>query len=180
MFKMAQISFGDLQQIRKEHKDKKIVFCSGSFDLTHAGHVLFFEDCKKYGDILVVGVGSDKMLKENKGDKRPILNEHIRLKMIDSLKPVDYCILDNISDKEHPLGILNLAFESLKPDIYVINEDAFNITYRIDLCKKFNIEMVKLKRWCPKEFDSISATKIINTILILKDANNLPKSAFSR
>lgn len=162
---MAQISFGDLQQIRKEYKDKKIAFCSGSFDLTHAGHVLFFEDCKKYGDILVVGVGSDKMLKENKGGKRPILNEHVRIKMIDSLKQVDYCLLDSISDEESPLRMLNAIFEDLKPDIYIINEDAFNIPYRIDLCKKFNIKMVKLKRWCPKEFDGISTTNIINKIL---------------
>ena len=45
---------------------EKIVFCSGSFDLVHAGHVLFFEDCKKIGEILVVGVGGDAIIKKTK------------------------------------------------------------------------------------------------------------------
>ncbi|MEK7074233.1 MAG: adenylyltransferase/cytidyltransferase family protein, partial [Patescibacteria group bacterium] len=92
---MSIIEFKDIASLRKEHKDKKIVFCSGTFDLTHAGHVLFLEDCKKYGDLLVVAVGNDFNQRVNaKGKGRPVQNEHLRLKMVSSLKPVDYALLD--------------------------------------------------------------------------------------
>lgn len=161
---MVFVDLDDLPKIRKVHKDKKIVFCSGSFDLVHAGHVLFFEDCKKFGDILVVSVGSDSILKVNKGDKRPILNEHVRRKMIDSLKPVDYCLLDSFSNKENPLFLLNVFFEKLRPDLYVINDDAFNIPYRQKVSKEFNVELVMLPRSAPPEFEGISASKIIDKI----------------
>lgn len=157
-------SYEKLRGIRKEHKNKKIVFCSGSFDLIHAGHVLFFENCKKYGDILVVGVGNDHILRRNKGKGRPILNQHVRLKMIDSLKPVDYCFLDESGAKNHPLDIVEGGLKYLKPDIYIINEDASNISYREQLLLKYGIKMKILKRSCPSEFGNISTSDILERI----------------
>jgi cytidyltransferase-like protein len=161
---MVQITPAEFVKLREDFKDKKIVFCSGSFDLVHAGHVLFFEDCKKEGDILVVGVGCDRNIKDLKGDKRPILNEKIRLKTIDSLKPVDFCFLDNLPSAENPLEPLGLILETLRPDFYVINEDAFNISYRKEICQKLGINLTILKRTCPEEFENISTSKVIEII----------------
>lgn len=155
---------GDLPEIREKFRDKKIVFCSGSFDLPHAGHILFFEDCKKLGDILVIGVGNDAIVRKNKGSGRPILNQYTRLKTIVSLKPVDFCLLDEISEEGHPLAFVDLVLRELKPDIYVINDDAFDIPFRREAVKKHGVELVTLKRWAPKEFEEISTTKIINKI----------------
>lgn len=155
----------DLPKIREKHKNEKIVLCSGTFDLVHAGHVLFFEDCKKHGDILVVVLGKDKNVKDYKGDKRPIMNEYVRLKMVDSLKPVDYALLDTYdAPKEDPLFLLNKFLADLRPDFYVINEDAFNIPYREEMAKRYNTELVILERSCPSEFEGISATKLIEKI----------------
>ena len=39
-----------------------------------------------------------------------------------------------------------------------------NIPYRKELCKKHNIKMVVLDRHCPKEYENISTTKIIEKI----------------
>jgi D-glycero-beta-D-manno-heptose 1-phosphate adenylyltransferase len=164
---MTQINIDEFIKLKENLKDKKIVFCSGSFDLIHAGHILFFEDCKKYGDILIVGVGCDKIIKTFKGDKRPILNEKIRIKIIDSLKPVDYCFLDTFSSKENPLESIKLILGILKPDFYIINEDAFNIPYREEICRELKIKMIILKRTCPEEFDNISTSKIIEKIKLL-------------
>ncbi len=86
------INFGELANIRKKHPDKKIVFGSGCFDLLHPGHILYLEDCKKYGDITVIEIACDANLKIYK--REPILNEQMRLKIIDSLKCVDYSFLD--------------------------------------------------------------------------------------
>jgi len=161
---MVQISFEDLQSLRKKLKDRKIVFCSGAFDLTHAGHIIFFEDCKNLGDVLIVSVGGDKLLKKYKGDTRPILNEHIRIKTVDSFKPVDYCFLEPSFDSENPLYGLDAVFNQLRPNIYVINEDASNIEYRKQLCNKHKIELIVLKRHCPKEFGDISTSNLINKV----------------
>lgn len=167
---MTYITYDDLSEIRKRYGSKRIVFCSGSFDLLHTGHVLFFEDCKKFGDILVVAVGDDTTMRKYKGEQRPILNEHIRLKLVDSLKPVDYCFLDKpfeIGETEF-FSPLNFIFRKLKPDVYVINEDASNILGRKKVAEKNNVAIKILGRWCPKEFDNISTTKIIEKIKSLK------------
>lgn len=162
---MTQILFKDLASLKGNYKEKKIVFCSGSFDLTHVGHALFFEDCKKLGDILVVGIAGDRILKKLKGEKRPILNQYTRTKMVDFLKPVDYTFLDDFTYKhKNPLSLVEMVFRNLKPDKYVINEDAFNIQYRQELCKKYDVELNILKRNCPDNFEKISTTKIIEKI----------------
>lgn len=164
MIHMALIKYKDLPDIRKKYKDKKIVFCSGSFDLTHAGHVLFFEDCKKYGEILVVSVGSDILINKFKSTNRPVLNQHIRLKMVNSLKPVDIVFMNKSTPEEHPQADTEVAFRNLRPDVYVINKDASDIPYRKMLAKKYGVKLVILNRRCPKEFDNVSTTSIIDKI----------------
>ncbi len=162
---MAKIAHKDLSRIRGKHKNEKMVFCSGGFDLTHAGHVLFFEDCKNLGDVLVVMVGGDKVMKHGRGDARPILNEQMRMKMVDSLKPVDYTIIDELVPvDQHPLQAIDNALEELRPDIYVINEDASDIPYREIVSKKHGTKLVILKRVAPPEFEKVSTTKIIEKI----------------
>ena len=159
------IGFEDLKKIRGRRRDKKIVFCSGGFDLTHAGHVLFFEDCKKQGDVLVVMVGSDIVVKRDKGEKRPILNEHTRIKLIDALRPVDYCFIDKLLPLEaHPLDYIDCVFAELKPDIYVVNDDAFDTPYRRIMADRHGVKLVILKRSCPPEFEKISTSSIIKKI----------------
>ena len=138
---MAIISYEDLPVLREKYKDKKIVCCTGVFDLTHAGHIIFFEDCKKHGDILVVLVGRDSFVKSYKGEERPILNECIRLKTIDSLKPVDYVILDKVEkfeEGEEIKGIKSIL-PLLKPDVYVVNGDVSNIVGRKREIEKFGV-----------------------------------------
>ncbi|MDP3697466.1 MAG: adenylyltransferase/cytidyltransferase family protein [Candidatus Taylorbacteria bacterium] len=157
-------SYTSLPSIRRKHKDKKLVFCSGSFDLVHAGHILFFEDCKRLGDVLTVGVASDMMLRRHKGKGRPVLNQHVRLKTIDALKPVDYCFLDESTHRDHLLGVIEEVFKRLRPDIYVINQDTFDVEYRKMLAKKYGVKMKILKRTAPPEFENISTSKIIDKI----------------
>ena len=153
----------DLINLRNKNPDKKIVLCSGSFDLTHAGHVLFFEDCKKLGDILVVDLGSDKSIKISKGLNRPILNEHIRHKTVSSLKTVDYCFVDRTKNAHKPES-LHYYFNILKPNFYIQNSDAKRLKEGQVIAKQDNVKMVILARTCPKEFDSISTTKILDKI----------------
>lgn len=166
---MAIISYNDLPFLRKKHPDKTIVFCSGSFDLPHAGHILFFEDCKNLGDILVVAVGKDEDIQRVKGPDRPILNEHMRLKIIDSLKPVDYSFHNNLlRPGAHYLSSIEEIFECFKPDLWVINNDGGEIENRKKLANALGIRLVILERIAPPEYENISTTSIIKKIRGLK------------
>ena len=160
-------SYKQLRLIREKHKNKKIVFCSGVFDITHAGHALFFEDCKKKGDILVVAVSQGgSTVSARKGKNRPIMNSSIRLKMVDSLKPVDYAYATGSTSGSggNPFKSTEYALKELKPDIYVVNNDAFNLDKRRELAKKYRVRLVVLRRWCPSAFENISTTGIIKKI----------------
>ncbi len=161
------LKYEELDKISLENPDKKIVFCLGVFDLTHAGHILFFEDCKSKGDILVTGVAKDSFIKKYKGDLRPILNENIRLKTVSSLKPVDYAFLDESEKwvgKESHETTLRPIFQKLRPHLYVVNEDAVDLFERKRIADQENVEMIILPRYCPEEFEQISTTKIISKI----------------
>ncbi len=167
---MATITFKDLANIREKYKDERIVFCSGCFDLTHAGHLLFFEDCKQQGDVLVVMIGADDVVGKNKGPGRPIINERMRLKLIESLKPVDYVFIDQApAPGAHALSYLDEVIGELKPDVYVINEDAWDMPYREEMVKRHGTILKVLKRTAPPEFGEVSTTNIIKKIKALKD-----------
>ena len=85
-----------------------IVLANGCFDLLHYGHLLHFEEARRFGDQLIVSVTRDEFV--NKGRGRPVFNEGQRLHMVGSLKCVDAAILSNSS-----LDALQL----IKPDIFV-------------------------------------------------------------
>jgi len=59
----------DLRRAVEDFKreGKRIVFTNGCFDLLHVGHIRYLEKAKTLGDILVVGVNSDRSVKELKG-----------------------------------------------------------------------------------------------------------------
>ena len=62
----------------------KVVLVTGGFDPVHSGHIEYFTEAKKLGDILVVGINSDDWLTRKKG--RPFLPFQERLKIIQSLE----------------------------------------------------------------------------------------------
>lgn len=158
------ISPEDLIRIRKEHSKDTIVFCSGTYDMVHPGHVHFFEQCKKYGNILVVAIGDDETIKEYKKPPRPIWNEFARLKMVDSLKPVDYAFLYRAKD-DHPIVLDDDFFENLRPDVYAVNRDASNMAYRRKIAEQYQARFIVADEMHPSSFPEFSTTKIIKKIL---------------
>lgn len=95
---------------------KRIVFTNGCFDIIHLGHVLYLKSAKEYGDILVVGLNSDKSVKLIKGDKRPVVPQRERAVVLSSIRFVDYVVIFNEPD---PYKII----EALKPDVLVKGGD---------------------------------------------------------
>ena len=101
-------------KIRSENK--KIVFTNGCFDIIHPGHIHILSQAKLLGDILVVGLNSDKSVKNLKGKERPLVNESDRAKILLSIKYVDYV---TIFDESTPKDII----EKIKPDTLVKGGD---------------------------------------------------------
>ena len=97
-------------------KGKKIVFTNGCFDILHAGHVRYLETAKSFGDILMVGVNSDKSVRTLKGETRPINSEQDRALLIASLEAVDYVIIFN---EDTPYELIN----TIKPHTLVKGGD---------------------------------------------------------
>ncbi len=105
-------------------KKKKIVFTNGVFDIVHIGHLRYLEKAKTFGDVLIVGINSDESVKENKGDKRPILSQFARAELITGLKPVDAAVIFNEKD---PRKIVSYV----KPDIHIKGGD-YNMSQIIE------------------------------------------------
>ena len=85
-----------LEITRKAKKEGlTIVTTNGCFDLLHVGHIRNLKFTKKLGDLLIVGVNSDKSVKTNKGLSRPIVPEKERAEIIEALESVNYVFIFN-------------------------------------------------------------------------------------
>jgi len=111
----------ELLNLRKLHSDKQIVYTSGSFDILHVGHLELLTWAKSLGDILVVALNSDKVIRQKKGPSRPIMMLEDRKKLLDSLEPVDY-VLAIEGDEPGTMPWL-VTGVSLQPDICVLGPD---------------------------------------------------------
>lgn len=99
-----------------KEKGHKIVFTNGCFDIVHLGHIKLLKESKKYGDILIVAINSDKSVKQNKGKDRPLNNENDRIKFLSELNYVDFII---IFDEKTPLRLI----KEINPDYLVKGSD---------------------------------------------------------
>ena len=135
-------------------KNKKIITTNGVFDILHLGHVKYLEEAKKLGDVLIVGVNTDKSVKQNKGDKRPINNEKSRMSVLAALESVDYVFLFNEKDPRNWLG-------KIKPSIHVKAGD-----YKLSqIIEKDIVERNGGKVAIAKAEKNYSTTNLINKIL---------------
>lgn len=137
---------------------KKVVFTNGCFDIIHAGHADYLEKARELGDCLVIGLNSDNSIQRIKGEKRPIVKEEYRLKLMSSLGCVDFV---TVFDEETPEELIR----AIKPDILVKGDDWAGKDVAGAKFVKENggrVEFIKL-------LPNISTTQIIERILDLYD-----------
>lgn len=99
-----------------QNEGNEIVFTNGCFDIVHLGHIDYLEKARNLGDKLIVGINTDASVKRLKGEKRPIVNEEARTRMMASFEFIDLVVL---FDEDTPLEII----EILSPDILVKGND---------------------------------------------------------
>jgi len=105
-------SVGELTEIaaRARAQGRTVVFTNGCFDLLHRGHVHTLRAAKGQGDVLIVGLNSDRSVKSIKGPSRPILPETDRIELIAALEMVDYVV---VFDEPDPYRLIS----AIKPDV---------------------------------------------------------------
>jgi len=86
---------------------RRIVFTNGCFDLLHPGHIALLEKCRSMGDVLIVGMNSDRSVQELKGPGRPLLPEQERAEVLAALAAVDFVsIFDEATPRELVAAVL--------------------------------------------------------------------------
>jgi D-beta-D-heptose 7-phosphate kinase/D-beta-D-heptose 1-phosphate adenosyltransferase len=93
-----------------------VVFTNGCFDLLHPGHVALFEAARAEGDLLVVGLNSDRSVRALKGAGRPLIPEAERAETLAALEAVDRVV---VYDEDTPLAVIS----ALRPDVLVKGAD---------------------------------------------------------
>lgn len=94
----------------------KIVATNGCFDLVHYGHVQYLQRARNLGDVLVVGLNSDKSVRQLKGPTRPLMNERHRAGLLAALACVDAVVV--FPDKR-----ATAFLKAVGPDVYVKGGD---------------------------------------------------------
>ena len=116
--------------LKSDHK--KIIFTYGTFDLIHSGHAAYLLQAKMCGDILIVGVATNKSNEELRGKGFPLIDQKNRAELLHYFKFVDYTIP---VDKQDMLSVLN----KIKPNVfYTIGAD-----WKSHLRKKEEIAFVE-------------------------------------
>lgn len=106
-------------RLRRERR--RIAFANGCFDLLHVGHVRYLEGAEKEGDVLVVGVNSDRSVAALKGAGRPLLPAEARAELVAALEAVDHVVIFDDLTAE---GVLR----DLNPDVHCKGTDYTSAT----------------------------------------------------
>ena len=151
-----------------EKKMYNIGYTQGTFDLFHIGHLKLLENAQKQCRHLIVGVNSDRLVKEYK-NKETNINETERAAIVGSIKGVEGVIITDTLDKlkiQEKTGF-NVIFigddwkgndrwEQTKKDLAERGVDVVFLPYTksistTKLCKqvyeKYKINFVKKKRY---------------------------------
>jgi rfaE bifunctional protein nucleotidyltransferase chain/domain len=101
---------------RGKRNGGRVVFTNGCFDLLHPGHIRSLELARSLGDALIVGLNSDRSVKQLKGEGRPVIPEHERAEILAALECVDgVVIFDDLTPQR--------VVAALLPDILVKGGD---------------------------------------------------------
>jgi len=95
---------------------RTVVFTNGVFDLLHVGHLRYLQQARELGDALIVGLNSDRSVRANKGESRPVTPEAERAEILSALDCVDAVV---VFDQPTPHDVI----KALQPDVLVKGAD---------------------------------------------------------
>ena len=98
---------------------RRVAFTNGCFDLLHPGHVALLEAARAEGDVLVVGLNSDRSVRALKGEGRPVLPEAERAEALLALEAVDAVV---VYDEDTSLETIAAALSEVRDAIEEVIE----------------------------------------------------------
>lgn len=143
----------------KKFRGRKVVLVGGTFDILNIGHVKFLKRCKAKGDVLIVGIASDRNVKERKGVKRPIVPQRPRAQMLASVVGVDYVFISYLSAYDPRI------IGRLKPNVVVLALEKGKFSKRKKYKQTLEGIFPEIKVELPYSPSHYSTTKIIEKIL---------------
>lgn len=130
------LDYKKLAKIINAHRTlgQKIICTIGSWDMLHIGHLRYLCKAKKLGDILVVGVDSDRDIKiYKKNPLRPVIPQDERIEMLSYQTFVDYITLIDDVDKK---GRWQMELiKVIRPDIFVATKESYPDEQRKQIAK---------------------------------------------
>lgn len=94
----------------------RLAFTNGCFDILHVGHLHTLQEARRQGEILIVGLNSDKSVARLKGPGRPYNNQKDRARLLSGLFCVDYVTL---FEEDTPLELI----KRVRPDVLIKGGD---------------------------------------------------------
>lgn len=150
------LDYSKLKGILDAHRvlGHKVVCTIGSWDMLHIGHLRYLLKAKEHGDILVVGVDSDRGIKIYKNKLRPVIPQEERMEMLKYQECVDYVTLvDDIDDQgKWQYGLV----ETIRPDVFVTTNYSY-ADEQIQEIRKRAMDVVIL----PRQAENTSSTEIV-------------------
>lgn len=114
---IATLSEAQILVDRSRSRGHTVVFTNGVFDMLHPGHTRYLADAKALGDVLIVGLNSDRSARAlGKAPDRPINTEEERAEVLAALASVDAVV---IFDEDTPHAIIS----AVQPDVLVKGAD---------------------------------------------------------
>lgn len=101
---------------RLHSQGKTLAFTNGCFDIIHVGHLDYLAFARDQADALMVGLNSDASVRKNKGERRPIVPQSQRARVLAALEVVDYVV---IFDSDEPADLI----AKILPDVLIKGED---------------------------------------------------------
>ena len=95
----------------------KIVWCNGTFDILHPGHMQLFKVARSLGDKVIVATDNDEKIKKDKGEHRPVNDLCYRVAMLEAIKYIDVVL--TFGDRQELEGLIQL----FTPDILLLGND---------------------------------------------------------
>ena len=97
--------------------ENEIVWCNGTFDILHPGHIELFKVGASLGKKLIVATDTDEKIRKDKGAFKPVNNLCDRISMLQAIKYIDEVLYFN--DKKELEGLIKLYM----PDILLLGDD---------------------------------------------------------
>ena len=97
--------------------ENDIVWCNGTFDILHPGHIQLFKVARSLGNKVIVATDTDEKIRVDKGEHRPINNLAYRVAMLEAIKYID--VVHTFGSREELEGLI----EMYAPDILLLGDD---------------------------------------------------------